>query len=207
MNVITKKVNILYQNHNCKIIYAWCMVDPTKKSDVIKEYMKQRYGVIPDIEYNELELVEEELTGREILKFTSIYEMFEVVTLCDCLYVTKYEKEMYLSEINKWYNMYKDVIIASQLLPSVIGDTEKTPINQLNDIGTKLYESIDSIDSFIRHLRTSYITKRLLMHPLTALNMFSEEDTNRRLFQNRMFESALEDDRTIFKNPIKGEEL
>ena len=183
MNNESLEIILLFQNRKSILFYAYCDANDLH---LMGEYLEQHKSVFTDKEYEDLYVgkrkFEDSNEKRSFERKFSIYKIdyYQIPSVL----MTGIEKDVYHETLYEWYNMYKDVIIASQILPYVI---EGEPIKKLKDVGCDMYKEVECFDDFTRLLSTKYIKNNLLLHPLTVLNSYKENKSMREHFRYQMF--------------------
>lgn len=193
-----KKLMIIYANFQDKELYGYadpeyCFEGETP-DDMVNGWLNLHKEFFTKEEFEKLHIVQITRNSREGRRFldrtSDVFNIYHYLDRRPFL-VTGYEVYLCKDEIQKYYSMYQDVIIAGVALPNVlnqgvIGDdlsdkelsrkkNMSITMDNLRTLSEIMYESVQSKETFVSFLSTTFIKDKLLMHPLRALGLYAEE--------------------------------
>ena len=130
-------------------------------------------------------------TEKEKTDFMLYHDIYRMEKYYDSdLIVTRYERLLYHEIILRWYDMYKDVVVASQILPSVLNQEKEKVHNAMTGLqiaADEMYDMVTNFYEFTQLISTRYIKGSLLVHPISALSMYQNKKEDMQLFKRQLF--------------------
>lgn len=204
-----KKLMIIYANFQDKDLYGYadpeyCFEGETPE-DMVDGWLKLHKEFFTEEEFNRLHIIQIARNSKEGRRFLDrtldVFNIYHYLDRCPFL-VTGYEAYLYKQTIQEYYSMYQNVVIAGKLLPPVLNQEiihDKMPLNEikrkqnmsitmdnLRTLSEIMYESVQSKESFVSFLSTTFIKDNLLMHPLCAMGLYAEEMRLNKSFRYHM---------------------
>ena len=181
----------------------WGFIDAPFKSDksmqLFHDWEDIHCGVLSLKERNEVVIGSLVFNGESHKRsFMAKYNSYEITNfhgIPGCA-LAKYEQVIYEPIVSEWYEMYQHVIVAGQLLPSILYDGNlygnddpaiDKKLQQLKEITGWLYNEIDNKQAFLTHMSTVHIKNTLMVHPTTALMQCADEQHRLELFRHQLF--------------------
>lgn len=194
-------VTAVYQNSTKMVMYGYVQSSYGEKDeDVLRKWISLHEWALTKPEMDDLVIDQMVFSNlyqqREFIDRT--YGLFGIRYYCDNkdIPLTGYETFIYEEAIEDWYQMYQNVVIAGQLLPSVLfrgkEDKLQNAMTNLNRVSEQMYGEIDSKESFVSHLSTNHVKRVLMMHPLQAMAQYSREHEQLDLFRYQLFKEEKE---------------
>lgn len=188
------EITLVYQNRNKMILYGF----------VDEPYAPNGFTTTVNwLQQNPS--IKGEKNHIEKLKFKTIRAKLEWVEMhlefliekyyMSKLLFTRYERLIYHETLFGLYEMYKDVVIAGQILPMFLDldIQQQLPFN-LGKLSEDMYKLVNDYASFTSILSTKYVTNKLIAHPINILLMSKENKENEKLFKDKMFSFIQEPD-------------
>ena len=181
------EITMLYQNDKSLMFYAY---SDSSSDYLISDYINDHKSVFKEDEMRKLHIEKRKFNSlHEKHIFQNKYELYQIRRLFDSsVSVTGYEHSIYNDDIQGWYTMYKDIVVISQILPNVL--TPSKCFMDLSKIGSEMYDIVDNFSRFTELLSTNYIKSSLLVHPITAMKMYSESMSIKKRFEYQMFKDC-----------------
>lgn len=200
-------ITAVYQNAEHMILYAY--YDGYLRGKNTIELVKKWIDLH---EYSFTEKEMQDLTITEV-KFSSLKRKIEFIERHKFAYditcyrgherlpMTGYERVIYEKVIDSWYDMYKTVVVAGQILPSVLFENEEMnqTMQELHVLSGKMYEKVDCYDSFLEFLSTTHVKRTLIVHPMSAIAEYNDEENQLELFRYQLFKDDLKNEESEVK--------
>lgn len=182
-------VFILYSNDRRESMYGYY-----DSSDIsgVEDWINQRKHLFLPQELAKMTIAESKFRNiQEKMEFMMKYDIYRLESYYNIgLIFTNYEREIYHDVIVRWYDMYKDVVVASQILPTIMdhgNDKVHDIMENLTKLSDDMYSMVNNYEKFTQLISTDYIKRCLLSHPIVSLTMYQNKKEDMQLFKHQLF--------------------
>ena len=191
-NKENKNIVCIYRDNSEMILYGYVDENKDKGFPIALKWLSDREHLFSPDELKNIHITE--MKFKDIDKKINYIEKIELFRIEEyynsSILFASFERKIYHEIIDEWYDVYKNFIISSQILP-VILDRNISYVNdcmmKLDDIANKMYSEVDRFSKFTEILSTTYINRSLLQHPLVSMSQYRQLEETSNIFKTQMF--------------------
>lgn len=187
-----KNIVCIYRDRSKITLYGYIDENAKEGFPIAIQWLSDREHLFSPDEFGSIHIEE--------MKFRDVDEKIEYITKLEIFRIENYynskilfagfERKIYHEVIDEWYEVYKNFIVSSQVLPIVL-DRNISYVNecmvQLDSIANKMYSEVDRFSKFTEILSTTYINRSLLQHPLVSMSQYRQLEESSNIFKMQIF--------------------